>query len=328
MVEYAGEERDVFLSSRVRLARNIVDYPFGENLDKTGAAEISERVKNALLQDCGYTFTEFSALAENERMAYVEKNLASPEMLESKAHSAIVENREKGVCVLVGEEDHIRIQAIRSGLDLKGALRAAIDAESLIKEREKLAFSKKLGYLTHCPTNLGTGMRASVMMFLPMLTQTGRLNGLDSSLQRIGLTIRGNMGEGSRGEGCLYQISNRITLGVTEEEIIQRLTDAVTALAAAEREARESASGNIALEDRIMRSYGIMKYARSVDTKELYRLYSDVRLGICLGLIDKSLEEVDRLRMECMRGNLCLLYGNELSAEKRDEKRAEKLRGF
>ena len=117
-------------------------------------------------------------------------------------------------------------------------------------------------------------------------------------------------------------------MGVTEEEIIQRLTDAVTALAAAEREARESASGNIALEDRIMRSYGIMKYARSVDTKELYRLYSDVRLGICLGLIDKSLEEVDRLRMECMRGNLCLLYGNELSAEKRDEKRAEKLRGF
>ncbi len=326
--EYSGDRRDVVLSSRVRLARNIVDYPFGENLDKTGAAEIGERVKRAFSEGEGYRFTEFSALAENERSAYVEKSLASPDMIGAKLFSAIVENKEKGLAVLVGEEDHIRIQAIKAGLDLEGALAAALEADSLIEKREKIAFSKELGYLTHCPTNLGTGMRASVMLFLPLLTETGRMRGMDAHLQKIGLTLRGASGEGSAPEGCLYQVSNRITLGVTEEEIIKRIGEAAESLAAAERELWEKHRKDEALEDRIWRSYGIMKYARSVDTGELNRLYSDVRLGICLGHIDIDPAALDRLRIECMRGGLCLEAGRDLSARERDRKRADKLRSF
>jgi len=324
-----GPQKDVYLSSRVRLARNIVDYPYGSALDKTGAAEIAQRVKGALCESGEYSWTDFSALAENEKLALVEKNVASPEMLEKSNSSAIAENKEKGIAVLVGEEDHIRVQCIKQGLDIKGAFDGALEAERLIDKKEKLAFSRELGYLTHCPTNLGTGMRASVMMFLPMLTATGEIRGLDGYLQKIGLTVLGEMGEGSRARGCLYQISNRLSLGVTEEEICSRLLEAVSTLADHERSLRESARGSdISLEDRIMRSLGTARYARQVSTDELFRLYSDLRLGIALGYIDKSYDELDKLRIDCMSGALCCKAGRTLSAAERDRLRAETLRSF
>ncbi|MBE6588287.1 MAG: ATP--guanido phosphotransferase [Ruminococcaceae bacterium] len=326
--EYKGPEKDVFVSSRVRLARNIVDYPFGERLDDACGREIAERVKKALSQDCGYTFTEFSTLAEKEKISLVENHRASPEMLRARAFSAIAENEEKSVSVLIGEEDHIRIQAIRSGLDLSGAREACFEAEGLIDKNEKFAYSEKLGYLTHCPTNLGTGMRASVMMFLPMLTRMGRMEGVRQSLHKIGLTVRGESGEGSAARGDLYQISNRTTLGVSEEEIINNLNEAANAVAREERALREKyiTNGTKDSEDRIMRSLGIMKYARIVDTQELYRLYSDVRLGISCGLIKGDESELDRLLISCLPANLCILAGADLSASERDIERAKRLR--
>lgn len=326
-----GAERDVFVSSRVRLARNLADYPFAPVLEKTGAGEIIERVSTALCENEGYTVTDFSALAENEKVSLVEKHLASPEMIKNSLPSAIVENRGKGVSVLVGEEDHVRIQSIGAGLCLEGCLEAALEAEELIDRREKIAFSKELGYLTHCPTNLGTGMRASVMMFLPLLTMTKRIGALENTLQKIGLTVRGTVGEGSASKGCLYQISNRVSLGVSEEEIIKNLTDAAEEIAEAERALRKKlASGeDVSLEDRIMRSVGIMKYARSVDTEELYRLYSDVRLGVSVGYVKGTCEaELDRLLVECLPATLSISSGRALSAKERDRARAQKLRAF
>lgn len=326
-----GEQRDVFVSSRVRLARNLSDYPFPPCLEKTGAGEIIERVKNALSKEKGYSTTDFSTLAEKEKISLVEKHLSSPEMLRNSLPSAIVENKEKGVSVLVGEEDHIRIQAIGAGLCLSQCLESAFEAEELIDEREKIAYSQKLGYLTHCPTNLGTGMRASVMMFLPMLTLSGRMTGLEGMLQKIGLTVRGTVGEGSSSKGSLYQISNRVSLGVSEEEIIKNLTDAAEELANAERELRKTymEEKDLSLEDRIMRSYGIMKYARSVDTEELYRLYSDVRLGVSMGYVKGLCEaDIDSLLLKCKPATLCILEGKDLDARSRDMTRAARLRAL
>ncbi len=324
-----GQEKDIFVSSRVRLARNLCDYPFYEKLDPALAAEIIERLKGDLEGVGGYRFTDFCALAENDRIAMVEKNLASREMLRKKLPSAIVENEEENVTILLCEEDHIRIQSILSGLDLFGAYERACRAERLIDSKEKLAFSEKLGYLTHCPTNLGTGMRASVMMFLPMLSATGRMRGLEASLSKIGLTVRGVRGEGSTPLGDLYQISNRVTLGVSEEEILENLLEAVNAIAREERTLRKEIrdSEDIRHRDRIMRSFGACKYAFLVDTDELYRLYSDIRLGICLGYIEGlSEKDADNMLVECMAANLYPGEDGLPDALSRDKKRAEKLK--
>lgn len=326
-----GPENDVFVSSRVRLARNLVDYPFYEKLDPALAKELIERIKKDFEGKDGYTFKDFCTLAENDRLAMVEKNLASREMLRKKLPSAIVENIEDNVSVLLCEEDHIRIQSIFSGFDLFGAYERALKAERIIDKKENIAFSEKLGYLTHCPTNLGTGMRASVMMFLPALSMTGRMRGLESALSKIGLTVRGVRGEGSTPLGDLYQISNRVTLGVTEEEILENLKEAVLSIAKEERNLRKEMKkgDDAALKDRIMRSYGVMRYACLVDTEELYRLYRDIRLGVSLGYIEDLTEKAaDTMLVECMAANL---YPGEDSLPKpseRDKKRAQRLNAF
>ncbi len=326
-----GIENDIFVSSRVRLARNLVDYPFYEKLEPALADEMIGRIKKDFQGMEEYFFTDFNTLAENDRLAMVEKNLASREMLRKKLPSAIVENKEDMVTILLCEEDHIRIQSILPGFDLFGAYERALKAERIIDKKEKIAYSEKLGYLTHCPTNLGTGMRASVMMFLPMLTMTGRMRGLEGALSKIGLTVRGVRGEGSSFSGDLYQISNRVTLGLREEEILDNLKEAVLSLTKEERELRGEIQKNedMTLRDRIMRSYGVMKYACLVDTEELYRLYSDIRLGISLGYIeDFSEKEADTMLVECMAANL---YPGEDSLPKpseRDKKRAQRLRSL
>ena len=193
--EDKNAERGVYVSSRVRLARNFADYTLEPRLDKTGASEIIEKVKKDLCSDPAYTFTDFSALDENQKYSMVDKHLVSPEMAEKKTPSAIVENQSDGVVVMICEEDHLRIQSIRAGLDLDGAYKACCEADDKIDAAEKIAYDDTLGYLTHCPTNLGTGMRASVMMFLPALTLTGRIRGLSHQLSALGLTVRGVTGD-------------------------------------------------------------------------------------------------------------------------------------
>lgn len=322
-------DRSVIVSSRVRLARNLQDYPFEPRLDKTGAAEIIERVKNAFSGEEGYKFTVISALDENKRYSMVESHLISPEMAAKTANSAIVENIDKGLCIMVLEEDHLRIQSIRAGLDLDGALAACIEADDIIDSREKIAFDEKLGYLTHCPTNLGTGMRASVMMFLPALTMTGKIKELSHQLSALGLTMRGVTGEGSAARGSLYQFSNCISQGQSEEEIIANLKGAVKKIADMELKLRselEKRSGD-ALRDRIMRAFGTMRYAFMMDSEEMYRLYSDIRLGICMGYIDNiTAAEADRLMISSLPATLSANADEKLDAAGRDKLRAEKIR--
>lgn len=327
--EQAGRDNDVIISTRVRLARNLEDYPFEPRLSETGAKEIIEKVKDVFSKEKGYEFTEISALAENEKLSLVEKHLISPEMAEKKTNCAIVENKEKGICIMICEEDHIRIQAIKPGFDLSDAMTAAFEADDLIDSELKIAFDEKLGYLTHCPTNLGTAMRASVMMFLPALTMSGKIKGIQRELSQLGLTVRGITGEGSAVKGCLYQFSNCVTKGVTEEEIADNLSEAVKKIAENERILRKkyAESGYDELCDRVMRAWGTLKFAHMISTEELYNLYADVRLGVCLGIIrDIKAEELDSLLVSCMPATLTLQTGEKMTPAQRDKKRAETIK--
>lgn len=314
--------QDVFVSSRVRLARNLSDYPFEPYLVPAAAEEIIEKVRDALTGE-GYT----EASLENNRAVLFEDHAISREFAKKKTPCALLENREESVNLMVCEEDHVRIQSIMPGLQLKEAYEAALSAECKLDEKLSFAFDEKLGYLTHCPTNLGTGMRASLMMFLPALSMTGKIKNLEYNLSKLGITIRGSEGEGSSAKGSLYQISNSVTMGATEEEIIANLSEAAESVAVAEREMRKrlAAENEDSLRDRIMRAYGTAKYAYMISTEELFRLYSDVRLGAVLGYVDLPCHVIDKAIFENTPAKTEKRAGRELSPTERDRHRAAAL---
>lgn len=321
-----GNERDVVISSRVRFARNIAGYPFPGRLTKEQSDEIIDKVKSALGKD--FEYTDFAKLSPIESRAYVERHEVSPEFAEVKGPHGLFTNTEKGLGVMVCEEDHIRLQSIYAGLSLKEAYAAACEADDLLDASLDIAFDGKLGYLTHCPTNLGTGMRASVMMFLPAMTMYRHIGRLSSQLQKIGLTVRGLFGEGSDADGCIYQISNQITLGITEEETLGKLSDVVNQIVSEEKKLRAELSKNEKLCDRIARAEGTLRYARIISTSEFMSLYSDLRLGIATGLTSSvDYRTLDSLLFEIMPANITLSKGaKELSETERDRARAEIIR--
>lgn len=324
--ENTGKEKDVVVSTRVRLARNLKGYPFEPKLTEAGAHEIIDKLKGVYTPEKGYKFTDFDKLGEVERAAYSESHLVSAEFAAKKTPCALFEATDGETYVMVCEEDHVRIQSILPGLALKEAYQKAAEADDLLDDGCEVAYSEKLGYLTHCPTNLGTGMRLSVMMFLPMMTSAGQMRGLENQLGKMGLTIRGMAGEGSAADGCLYQISNQVTLGITEEETIDKLTRIIDQLIDKERKLRSSLSG-AALDrvtDRVNRSCGTMRYATMMDTAEMLSLYADVRLGAAMGMLgDLTVDSVDKLIVSAMPAALMAAEGHNLSSAERDKKRAE-----
>ena len=221
--EVPGNDSDVVVSSRVRLARNLADYPFEPRLSQEQAKEICDKIRS--VYGDGWLCTDFSALPVTEKRAYAEKHLVSPDFAEKKMPGILLSRN--SVHIMVLEEDHLRIQSIYPGLALEEAWHDAAEADGLLDAGVNVAYTEQLGYLTHCPTNLGTGMRASVMLFLPAYTAARGIQPLTAQLSKLGLTIRGMYGEGSAAEGCLYQISNQITLGCTEEETIRKLETVV-----------------------------------------------------------------------------------------------------
>lgn len=327
--ENTGRDNDVIVSSRVRLARNLVDYPFGERLDDTSKKEIIAKVKDALCDGKKYTFRDFASLSETERIAAAEEHTVSPEFARGTGPRALIESADGSSFVMVLEEDHVRIQTITPGFSLDEAFDKAREIDQKLDSKLNIAYDEKLGYLTHCPTNLGTGMRASVMMFLPGIARSGSVRNLSNQLGKIGLTIRGMAGEGSSADGCLFQISNQVTLGVSEEETIAKLTKITERLIEQERALRKKMfeQDPDALTDRVMRAYGTMLYAALIDTEELFRLYSDVRLGVSLGVIDcVTAEQLDRILIGCMPAVLMRDNENVRDARSRDKARAETVR--
>lgn len=323
-----GKENDVVVSSRIRFARNIADYPFESRLDETSCKEIIEKVTNALGKD--FTKYDMADLKSVETGMLVEDRTVSPNFAKKKGPRALLKNEEKDVSCMVCEEDHIRLQCILPGLDIEEAYKRACVYDDMLDEKLNIAFDGKLGYLTHCPTNLGLGMRASVMLFLPALTMHRSIETLSVQLSKLGFVIRGMYGEGSSSEGCLYQISNSVTMGVTEDDTINRLNNVVKQICDSERKAREviKSDSYSVIADRVGRAYGILKYAAIISSKEFMKLFADVRLGIALGLIkDLDYEKLGELMIGVMPATLIARNGGVAAGEsERDVMRADYIR--
>lgn len=322
-----GADNDVVVSSRIRFARNLEDYPFASKLDPTSASEIIEKVESVFGD--GWKTVDFAKLPAAEASSYAEKHFVSPEFVSGNLPRALVYDEAKGIYIMVCEEDHLRMQCILPGLSLGDAFDRLCEADDTVNASLKIAYDDTLGYLTHCPTNLGTGMRASVMLFLPALTMTKQLAGIAPQLSKLGLTLRGLYGEGSESEGCLYQISNQLTLGVTEKDAIKKLTEVVRQIIESERKSRASIRSDNAdaVADMCRRAYGTLKYAELISSGEFMKLYSNVRLGIALGLVPElTFEALGGLMIDVLPATLTVRGGHELSEHERDRKRAELIR--
>lgn len=290
--------RSVVISGRVRLARNYHDLPFPNRLSPEGAALCRGRASEAMLGGAdGYYILRMKELPEPERMRLMEEHLISRDLLQSVEEGAAIVRGDGRVSVMVNEEDHLRIQAITQGFDLPCAAAEALRAEEKLSGVCAFSFDKRLGYLTACPTNTGTGMRASLMMHLPMLTRLKQMGTVNQSVAKLGLTMRGIYGEGSEALGDLYQVSNEVTLGRTEEELTEAVAAVGRQLMSMENALRETTLAKQTDEfgDVVMRSYGIMRYAVRMGEDEFMKHWSNIRMGAACGLISAPLEKLDEL---------------------------------
>ena len=320
----SSKDSDVARSTRIRFARNIAGFPF-----KLKTKEMKEALENKIkdnLYGIGYglKFFKLKDMDDITKMSLVEKNIISPEFISNKDGSILI-NDEENICIMIGEEDHLRIQVFNYGLDLENTLNLAIELDEKINETLGYAINKKYGYLTACPSNLGTGLRASVMLHLPALEHTGNVRNILNSVSNFGISIRGIYGENSKSTGDMYQISNRQTLGITEKEIIERVKVISEKIIEQERKARRMLTDNkIEFEDMIYRSYGILSNCRKISSEETRELLSDIKLGVDLGILDELTDlQVQKLYLYTKPANLQKYLGEQYDTYERDIKRAE-----
>ncbi|AIF50085.1 protein arginine kinase [Pelosinus sp. UFO1] len=287
-----AQDGDIVLASRIRLARNLEGIPFPQRANAEQLSQIVAQVKQSLCDlnidgQPEYMFLDLEKLPLLERLVLVEKHIISPNHAREAGNRALIIKQDTTVSIMVNEEDHLRIQCLMPGLNLMEAFASANQVDDIIENKHTIAFNEELGYLTSCPTNLGTGLRASVMVHLPALVLTGQINRIVNAVTQLGLTVRGLYGEGTEAVGNIFQISNQLTLGFTEQEIIDNLYSVVKQVVDHERTARGGlyAETTDMLADRVWRSYGILKYARSMSGQEALSLLSDVRMGYELEII-------------------------------------------
>ena len=324
----AGEQNDVVISTRVRLARNISDYPFPCKLNTKSRTELNDLIQSAVMKDNKFNlrFVEMKTMARFEAASMAEKHIISPEFASDADGRAILISPEEDICIMLCEEDHIRLQVMRSGYALDEAYELANEIDDNLNEKFDFAFDKNLGYLTQCPTNLGTGMRASVMLHLPALTISGQISKLQTTISRLGLTLRGAFSEGNGTVGDMYQLSNQITLGISEKSAIENLKSITLQLCAQERQAREELLKSTDTDDAIFRAYGLLKYARLLSTEEMLRNLSLVRLGSVSKKIDLPLETINELMVSLQPASINVNAGQKLNKFDRDFERAKKVR--
>lgn len=329
-----GPEADIVISSRIRIARNLRGHPFPLLATSEQSGEVMERLltvpESGRLNGIGdFETIRLSELSELERRVLVEKHLISPNLANESRSGAVILSRNESISIMVNEEDHLRIQCLSPGFQITEAWELASRIDDIFEEVADYAFDERSGYLTSCPTNVGTGIRASVMMHLPGLVLTQQINRILSAITQVGLAVRGIYGEGSEALGNLFQISNQITLGQSEREIIDNLHGVAKQIIDHERAARSRMlqESRIRLEDRVFRSYGILSHASIMDSKESAQRLSDVRLGIDLGLLHHvTPKAMNELMVLTQPGFLQQNSGEKLTAEQRDIRRAELIR--
>lgn len=316
---------DVAISTRVRFARNINGYRF--NLNKSELETLEKRIQdNIYAIGYGLKYFKLKDMDDITKMSLVEKNLISPDfILKRNETGSVLINDEENICIMIGEEDHLRIQIFNCGLDLENALNLAIELDEKIEDMFGYCVNKKYGYLTSCPSNVGTGLKASVMVHLPALSKTKNIKKVLEAISNFGINIRGVYGENSEVSGDMYQISNKQTLGITENEIVKNLKVIVEKIIEQERQARKFLTKDaIDIEDRIYRNYGILSSARKITSEETRELLSEIKLGVDLGILKELTDlQVKKIYLYTKPANLQKYLGEQYETIERDIKRAE-----
>jgi len=327
-----GPESEIVISSRVRLARNISGYPFKSKAteeDRQRIEELLHQTMPKILDPESYYELDMESLSPLDRHLLQERQLISREIADAEGPRAAFVAKDESFSIMVNEEDHLRMQAMTSGLDLLKVWGRINDLDDRIESCLSYAFSPELGYLTACPTNVGTGLRVSVMLHLPAVTFVQEIEKVFRGLQKLNLAVRGIYGEGSQALGDFYQISNQITLGRSEEELIQQVREIVDRIVQYEHKARETLLQNDRemLLDKAARSLGLLQNARTMSSEEAMHLLSSIRLAVNLKIIDvPTIPLVNELLLFIQPAHLQKLSGTELSAAERDLARAEFLR--
>lgn len=322
----SGKDSDVAISTRVRLARNLNEFKFNLK-DKESINKLDEKIKE-LSWNIGYglKFFKLKDMDDITKMSLVEKNLISPEFALNKNEiGSILINDEENICIMINEEDHLRIQVFSSGLDIENSLNLAKELDEKIGSYLNYAMNKDYGYLTSCPTNVGTGLRVSVMLHLPALRKTKNIQNVLEAITNFGVNIRGIYGENSKSSSDMFQISNKQTLGLSEEDIARNIKIICEKVIEQERVARKFLTkDNIELEDKVYRSFGILKNCRKISGEETRELLSIIKLGTDLGIIDEMTDlKVLKLYLYTKSANLQKYLGQQYEAIERDLKRAE-----
>jgi protein arginine kinase len=325
-----GPESDIVMCSRIRLARNLATYPFTNRASRAEKADIEREVRAAL----GHSHAELHyqdvhTLNPLDRQFLHERQLISRELMSAEGPRGVAIGPEENVSVMVNEEDHLRIQVMHSGMSLFEVWDRINQLDDRIEEHLDYAFSPTLGYLTACPTNVGTGIRVGVMLHLPALVQTKDIEKVFRALHKINLAVRGLYGEGTQAFGDFYQISNQQTLGKSELELIRTLSDVIPQIIEYERRARKELLENRRqlLRDQVSRAYGVLKTAHQISSEETMALLSSVRMGINLGLIDDlEIPTVNELFIHTQPAHLQKIQGRHLEVDDRNVARAQYLR--
>lgn len=315
-------------SSRIRLARNLNGYPFPSRFkNEKQAKEIIRAVSSAINKVDEFKLSYMDVITEEEALNLVENHLVSPLLVQRPHYSAVLINERRNVSIMINEEDHLREQCIEKGFALHSAYKTMSEKDAAMSRSIQFAYDEQLGYLTACPTNLGTGLRASVMLFLPALTISGLMPRVIESATRLGLTVRGMYGEGSQAEGYMYQVSNEITLGVREEDILTQVEEVVLRISEMEQSERAKLKRGAPaqeIKDRCLRSYGILTNCALMPSEEFEKLCANLKLGACLGYVDiPDITEIDELIIKMKPSNLNLASGRKLTPAERDVYRAE-----
>ena len=322
-----GNDSDIVISSRARLARNLADFNFRNSYVKDESKSVLAKIEE-ITPSIGYNlkFCKMENIDDITKISLMEKHLISPDFaMKNNPNQAILINDEENICIMVNEEDHLRIQVFSAGLDIEHTLGLITEIDDKISSLVDYSYSSEFGYLTACPTNVGTGLRISIMVHLPGLALTGNISKVLRAVNSFGMNIRGIYGEGSESKGDIYQIFNNQSLGLTEKEIMKNVKAVTDKIIEQERLARKNLEKKpIELEDRVYRAYGILTNSRKLTSDECRALISDIKLGTDLGII-KELDDnkIRKLELYTQIGNLQKLAGQELNAYERDIKRCE-----
>ena len=319
----------IVVSSRIRLARNIASFPMPQRINKEQGKKVLELALRALGSLDEFKIYNMKTLSSRDAGVMQEKHLISSDLIEQKDYGAVILNHDETVSIMINEEDHIRAQCFLRGLDLERAYEILNNYDNKMLEKLDIAFSSKFGFLTSCITNLGTGMRASVMCFLPAITLSGEMNNVINQLSNRGICVRGVYGESSGFDGFMYQISNSRSLGSTEKEIIASVKEAVLKLCEIENKERMKLKANRETEitDRVLRAYGIMTNCYTLSSDEVYKFCGEIKMGIALGILRlKDNGICDKLFIETLHHNLSKTSGLDLDGEDEGIYRAKYVR--